>query len=175
MEIAIALDTYDDLFSDFDIRGYEERALSKDFLDELRVRLRRHWGKSDLSIVFYVPVGLRSERDEVLVARRLGDFFAERRDHNAREDKKAKLKSLFFVAVGLALSIIANLFAKQVDFLPLFNDFLLIPSWFFVWSGFDYFIKREELGDKKRYYAAISRAALSFRGIEGIEGPRPIP
>jgi hypothetical protein len=164
MEIAIALDAYDDLFSDFDIRGYEVRALSKDFLDELRVRLRRHWGKSDLSIVFYLPAALRGEREEGLIVKRLSDFFAERRDHNAREDRKAKLKSLLFVAVGLALSIAANLFAQHVDFLPLFNDFLLIPSWFFVWSGFDYFIKREELGAKKKYYAAVSRAARALTG-----------
>lgn len=167
MEIAIALDTYDDLFSDFDIRGYEERALSKDFLDELRVRLRRHWGKPDLNIVFLIPVALRSVHEEELIIGRLDDFFAERRDHNAREDKKAKLKSLLFVTIGLALSIAANLFAQRVDFLPLFNDFLLIPSWFFVWSGFDYFIKREELGAKKKYYAALSRTAISFRGIDG--------
>jgi hypothetical protein len=166
VEIAIALDAYDDLFSDFDIRSYEERALSKDFLDELRVRLRWHLGKPDLSIMFLVPAARRSPGDEALIAGRLRDFFVERRDHTAHEDKKAKLKSLAFVAIGLTLSVAANLFAKRVDFLPLFNDFLLIPSWFFVWSGFDCFLKREELGRKRKYYIALSSARVAFKGIE---------
>jgi hypothetical protein len=167
MEIVIALDNYDDLFSDFDIRGYEERALSKDFLDELYVRLRRHWEKSDLDIVFLLPKALRSPRDEKLIIGRLRDFFVERKDHHANDDKKAKLKSLVYVAIGLGLSVAASLFARYVNFLPLFNDFLLIPSWFFVWSGFDCFLKREEFGRKKKYYLALSACGLAFRDLEG--------
>jgi hypothetical protein len=166
MEIAIALDTYDDLFSDFDIRGYGERALSKDFLDELRVRLRRSWEKPELSIAFLIPSGIRVAEDEALIVERIRKFFAERRAHYLREDKRAKLKSLLFVAIGLGLSIVANVIVERFSFLPLFNDFLLIPSWFFVWSGFDFLIKREELGRKKRYYAALSASATVFRDIE---------
>jgi hypothetical protein len=39
MEIIIALDSYDDLFSDFDIRGFDQRPFSRDFLDELNLRM----------------------------------------------------------------------------------------------------------------------------------------
>jgi hypothetical protein len=166
MEIAIALDTYDDLFSDFDIRGYEERALSKDFLDELRVRLKRFWDKPDLNILFLIPPEERKPGAEALIVGRLHSFFLERGEHYSREDKRAILKSLLFVAIGLSLSIVANLFARKVDILPLFNDFLLIPSWFFVWSGFDFFVKRGELGRKRRYYAAVSASGIAFRDIE---------
>jgi hypothetical protein len=168
MEIAIALDTYDDLFSDFDIRGYEERALSKDFLDELRVRLRRSWTKPNLNIVFLIPAGGRSGADEELIVQRMSSFFAERREHYLREDKKAKRKSFLFVIVGLALSVAANIVAESFVSLPLFNDFILIPSWFFVWSGFELFNKnRDEIGWKKRYYAALSDSRAAFRDIEG--------
>jgi hypothetical protein len=172
MQIVFALDTYDDLFSDFDIRGYEERALSKDFLDELYVRFRRHWDKSDLGLVFLLPKALRSPKDEKLIVGRLRDFFVERRDHHAHDDKQAKLKSLAFVAIGLGLSMVASLFARHVNFLPLFNDFLLIPSWFFVWNGFDCFLKREELGRKKKYYLSLSACGLAFRDLEGKAGSR---
>ena len=37
--VHIALDDYDDIFSDFDISPYNQRALSKDFLDELKTRV----------------------------------------------------------------------------------------------------------------------------------------
>jgi hypothetical protein len=173
MEIAIALDTYDDLFSDFDIRGYGVRALSKDFLDELRVRLRRSWTKPNLSIVLLIPAKGRSAKNEKLIVERIHAFFAERQEHYRREDKKAMLRSLLFVAIGLALSVAANIFVQRIATLPLFNDFILIPSWFFVWSGFELFNKnREEIGQKKKYYAALSDSRTIFRDIEGYQGGR---
>lgn len=39
-EISLVLDTYDDIFSDFDPRPYGERALSSDFLDEAKKAAR---------------------------------------------------------------------------------------------------------------------------------------
>jgi hypothetical protein len=167
MEIAIALDTYDDLFSDFDIRGYGERALSKDFLDELHVRLRRSRIKTGLDIVFLIPAELRNEADEALIIERIRGFFSDRREHYRREDGKSKRRAFAFIAIGLALSIAANVIVERFDSLPLFGDFILIPSWFFVWSGFEALIKnRDELGRKKKYYAVLYESRTSFRAIE---------
>jgi hypothetical protein len=167
VEIAIALDTYDDLFSDFDIRGYSERALSKDFLDELRVQLRRSGIKSGLDIVFLLPSERRDETDEALIIERIRAFYADRREHYRREDGKSKRRSLAFIAIGLALSVAANFIVGRLGFFPLFNDFILIPSWFFVWSGFEALIKnRDEIGRKKKYYAALYESRTSFRAIE---------
>jgi hypothetical protein len=169
MEIVLALDAYDDLFSDFDIRGYGERALSKDFLDELRLRLRRARTKSGLEIVFLVPAELRSDGEEGLIIERLRSFYADRREHYHREDGRAKRRSAAFVAIGIALSVAANFAVGYLGLLPLFSDFVLIPSWFFVWSGFDSMIKgREEMGRKKKYYAALSESRTSFRSLESF-------
>jgi hypothetical protein len=167
MEIVIALDSYDDLFSDFDIRGYGERALSRDFLDELRVRLRKYWMEPDLRIVFLVPATARSAADEELVVGRVRRFIRERSAHYLKADRSAKLRSLLFVAIGAALSVGANLAAPRFPVLPLLEDFLLIPSWFFVWSGFDLLLqKRGEISGRRRYYAALSEAAFDFRDSE---------
>lgn len=173
MEIDIALDCYDDLFSDFDIRGYGERALSKDLLDELHIRFRRFGAKTGQDIVFLVPAGLRDADDEELINTRLRAFFKERHDYHLREDKTAKLKSLLYVMTGLALSVAANLIVEHFAFLPIFNDFVLIPSWFFVWTGFDLLItNRREISVKKRYYATLAGSRTSFRDIEGFAGTR---
>jgi hypothetical protein len=170
MEIAIALDAYDDLFSDFDIRGYGERALSKDFLDELHVRLRRSRTKGGLDVVFLIPSERRVVADEELIIERIRAFYADRSEHYRREDERVKRRSLAFVFVGLSLSVAANFIGGRLGSLPLFNDFILIPSWFFVWSGFEALIKgREEIGRKKKYYAALSESRTSFRSIEGYQ------
>lgn len=168
MEVVIALDSYDDLFSDFDIRGYAERALSRDFIDELRVRLRKYWVEPNLSLVFLLPAVSRNKADEPLIIARIQRFFGERRSHYRRVVRQSRLKSLLFVVIGLALFIAANWVVDFFAGLPLLRDFFLIPSWFFVWSGLDLmFQNRDEVAKKKRYYAALSDAALRFRDIEG--------
>jgi hypothetical protein len=163
MEIAISLDTYDDLFSDFDVRGYADRALSRDFLDELHVRLRRMLDKTGLEIVLLIPEGRRSLPDEARIVERLRRFYAEREAHYVKEDRNAALRGLAFIGIGLALSALANYIVERFRSMPLFNDFLLIPSWFFVWNGFDCLIKRGELRKKRRYYAELSASRTTFR------------
>jgi len=163
MEVAISLDTYDDLFSDFDIRGYRDRALSKDFLDELHMRLRKTSDKSDLDVVFLIPADLRDMADEALIIERIRRFYTERESHYVREDRNATLRGLMFIAIGLALSLVANYIVERFLSTTLFKDFALIPSWFFVWSGFDYLVKREEIRRKRRYYTDLSSSKITFR------------
>jgi hypothetical protein len=168
MEIAIALDTYDDLFSDFDPGSYGQRALSKDFLDELRVRLRRIGASPGQCIVLLIPEDERRIDDEGLIIERIKAFFSERQERYREKDRRAKRRSLIYVIIGLVLSVAANFFVWRFEPLPLFRDFLLIPSWFFVWSGFELFIKsRDEIGQKKKYYAALSGSLIEFRLREG--------
>lgn len=163
MEIAISLDEYDDIFSDFDIRGYTDRSLSEDFLDELRLRLRKAQDTDDLSIILLIPERRRRKTIEPLIVNRLQTFFAERKAHYLREDRHILIRGLLFIGVGLVLSVTANYIAEYLLSMPLFDDFLLIPSWFFVWSGFDYLIKREELRKKKRYYSELIDSKIMFR------------
>jgi hypothetical protein len=166
MEIALALDTYDDIFSDFDPRGYGERALSRDFLDELRLRSRRYGRRQKLALVFLVPEAERDADAEVVVAARMRSFFHERRTHYLRLGRSSRLSAAIFVLTGLALSLGANFVAASLSVLPLFSDFLLIPAWFFVWNGLQHFVTdRKEVSGKIRYYDALSAATIDFRDL----------
>ncbi|HRY53499.1 MAG TPA: hypothetical protein P5133_12360 [Spirochaetia bacterium] len=168
MEIAIAIDSYDDLFSDFDIRSYGERAISRDLLDELRLRLRKAGPGSASDLVFLVPREARKEGDEELIVERLRRFFEERRAHYLREDRRNARLAALFVAIGLALSPAASLAAARLGARPLLTDFLLIPAWFFVWNGLELFLKgRGEYRRKRAYYESLAASRTSFRDIEG--------
>lgn len=167
MEVAIALETYDDLFSDFDIRSYGERAISRDFLDELRVRLRKAGPGTKVDLVLLIPGERRDVEDEALIVERMRVFFEERRAHYLREDRKAKRNSALFVAAGVSLFVAASLLAERFDFLPLLADFLLVPAWFFVWNGLELFLKdKEEIRRKRGYYGSLALSRTAFRDIE---------
>jgi len=169
MEIAIALDGYDDLFSDFDIRSYGERAISRDFLDELGVRLRKSGTLAAVDLVLLLPAELRRPEDEARIVERLRAFFAERRDHYLRESRRAKARSLLFVAIGLFLSFVANLSVERLAFSPLLKDFFLIPAWFFVWNGLELFLRhRREIGSRREYYASLAASRTVFKDIDGF-------
>ena len=62
-EISIAIDTWDDIFSDFDPRPFEVRALSEDFIAELKKRYRET-RKGQFLVMIYAPVSLKHEETE---------------------------------------------------------------------------------------------------------------
>ncbi len=177
MVVTLALDSYDDLFSDFDVRDYGQRALSRDFLEELNMRFRKSKASSGSDILLLLPAALRSSDEETLIVGRLASFFAERSAHYARSDRRVALASAGMVLVGLGLLLGANLVARRLPALDLFNEFLLIPAWFFVWNGLERFLhNREAVGAKRRYYEALSGSRVSFGNIDGYRDvPAPSP
>jgi len=162
MQVIIALNSYDDLFSDFDIRGYDERPFSRDFLDELNLRMIKLDSNEKIEVTLLVPEGLRNESNESVILKRMSGFFSDRYAHYRRKNKNTIIKSAVFVIIGLLLMFIANFFTEKIP--AAFGDFLLIPSWYFVWSGLEQFVEsREGIKDKIRYYSKLTDVVKMFK------------
>ena len=77
--ISLLLDTYDDIFSDFDPRSYSQRALSDDFLLEAKKASRdKVSGKIELN--FLVPAAARDIKQEAIIKKRLREHFRKHYD-----------------------------------------------------------------------------------------------
>jgi len=74
MKIEIALDDYDDIFSDFDIRPYKERQVSKDFLDELKVRMATNPDNVEITLVLLYAPSQKRRTTRKIIVRRLPRF-----------------------------------------------------------------------------------------------------
>src|SRR4051812_46940136 len=73
-ELSIWLDTYDDIFSDFDPRPYSERALSDDFINEARKMVReKPTGTIELKLL--MPSELRNNETENIIINSLHSHF----------------------------------------------------------------------------------------------------
>ncbi len=165
MRIEIALSTYNDIFSDFDIRDYRQRQLSKDFLDELRIRMIKKTDTLTTSIILMLDAEERNEEYEKLIVKRLRTFFSERYSSHTLKKRKNILQAGIFSALGVGFFLIANIFSKYVG--NLFRDFLLIPSWYLVWSAFEKIINmNREISKKLRYYKDLSLATIEFKDKE---------
>jgi len=155
-EITIQLDVYDDIFSDFDPRPYNERELSDDFLKEIQRRYMED-KRGRFEVHFTIPSTERDTKEESLIKRRLREHFAFMVKHEQEQIKHTRTRGYLYVLIG-ALVLIANVFALfALDESSLAYQILavmLVPAgWYGMFTGIGKVIDEpfESVGRKKLY------------------------
>ena len=165
MLIEMALSSYDDIFSDFDIRNYRQRQISKDFLDELKIRMIKRIDDSRPLIILVIERSKRNIKNEKLIIKRLNAFFYERYFAHTKKLKRNIIISIISIVCGLVLLFVANIISKHID--AMFGDFLLIPSWYLVWNAFERVLgNSKEIKRKIKYYKELSKSTIEFKDRE---------
>jgi len=162
--ISLALDSYDDIFSDFDPRAYGARALSHDFLEEC-IRAARDKPKDGMELRLLVPAKKRDKKSEATIKRRLAEHFNKHHDRLRHERGMAKHAGLAWVAAGTGLAIwAARLKAADGGFASTLLFVIIEPaSWFSFWTGFDkIFLERTHDTQKRQFYAKMAKADILF-------------
>ncbi len=168
-EIGIVIDTWDDIFSDFDPRPLEERTVSEDFLDELRKRYKEtRFG--EYLITIYAPLSLKDEASEKIVSQRLKKHFR----HKFLQKKKVitviRLRGLIFVIIGigsLSFLTLATYFRFLSELAIQISAIILMPlGWFGIWEGLSKLIDTSPavIQDEK-LFEKLSKAKFSFQYI----------
>src|SRR3989338_7521089 len=73
-EIYLRLEQYSDIFSDFDMRPFGRRALSIDFLEELK-RAATDADQGGIELMLHIPEKDRNESEEEVIKERLAVHF----------------------------------------------------------------------------------------------------
>lgn len=167
--ITIWLDSYDDIFSDFDSRGYSDRVFSDDFLNELRKLSREDDGQIE-SFHFLLPANVRKEETEKIISRRLHGFFKKNYERAGLDVKQTRRKGILFSALGLVLLLLAGFISfhrpAQIG-LHLLMVTCEPAGWFLIWMGYDLFMngvarKKTDLS----FYTKILRSGIRFLSLE---------
>jgi len=164
-EISLMLDTYDDIFSDFDPRPYSERALSDDFLIEAKKASRDK--TTGIELKFLIPKTERNLINEILIKRRLREHFKKHVSSLLAERGKIRRQGLLFCFIGTILMLTASfLFFKSLEksFITSFLITLLEPaSWFLFWEGLNQaiFESRKSSSDLD-FYRKMSKCDINF-------------
>lgn len=163
--IRIALDGYDDLFSDFDGRPMDERLLSDDFLQELR-RASLDRSEEGLALVLSLPRARRRAGVERLLRERLLLHVRRHRgrlEARLRADRRLGL-GLLGLGVLLMLGGAALHHRASPSFLSSFVLVLLEPAgWFTFWEGLNLIIfKLRDAGPELSFYRKLAGAKLRF-------------
>jgi hypothetical protein len=132
--ISLILDSYDDLFSDFDPRPYAVRALSDDFL--LECKKAAVVKKNHIELRFLLPSKKRNSYDELKIKKRLKEYFQKHFKEKYKEINKVRLTGLFWFIAGAVLMISAPfLFSGSNYFFKILAIMSEPAAWFFFWEG----------------------------------------
>jgi len=139
-EISLRLENYDDIFSDFDIRPYSNRALSVDFLDEIK-RATRDKSGNEIELVLNVSEKKRSEFHEATIKERLSAHFERHYRLLLKEKNNVMKLGGSMVIMGILCMIAATFIIFEDPSQNLFLSFLVVflepAAWFLLWEGMD--------------------------------------
>ncbi|HVZ81045.1 MAG TPA: hypothetical protein VHE12_09670 [bacterium] len=175
--ISLALDDYEDLFSDFDNRPYAERLLSDDLLFELkRASLDRL--EEGLEVLFTIPKDRRNANLEKTIKERMKAHFRRHRRRLEDKLKRDRRTGTWMLLAGVAIMFLATaiLFYTPKNFLTSFIVVLLEPAgWFTFWEGLDFIVFRSrESTPDLRFYRKMTGAKVLFQNLpEPPAPPRP--
>ena len=167
--ISIAIDTYDDIFSDFDPRDISRRDLSEDFIIELTRRHRQDI-KGKYDVVLVAPKSIEDPTAEKKITSRLNKYFHQKYSRYIMAIKEIRMKGAIYITLGMALLIILALltYYKKLDTLMLeVIGIIFMPlGWFGIWEGFSKIVDIPfRLGSDTQIYRKLSRAAYKFEYI----------
>lgn len=163
--ILLRLDSYDDIFSDFDPRPYEARALSRDFLMEAR---HASTDKDDnLTLTFLVPANKRNTTHELLIKRRLRNHFRKHVNQLQQEKRKIASHGAYFILAGVILMVLGAYVLSRSFTSRFYQSFLVVllepASWFFFWEGLSQIIfDSKKLNTDIEFYRKMERSMLLF-------------
>jgi hypothetical protein len=141
--VHIGLDSYDDIFSDFDPSPYPERLLSEDFVIEARRRCSVT-RKGGLELRFSLPKKMRNQKTESLIKRRIKQYFRGKVKDLEEEMGKGRRVGAVYFGAGFLVLLFAGL-APQLEWLGWaahFLEILLVPvGWFGMFDGVELMVE----------------------------------
>ena len=133
-QISIWLDSYEDIFSDFDPRPYSERILSDDFIAELKkVSREDDFDIGELRLL--LPEKIRKQEPESTIIKRIHTYFRRGNFYLMRRKKTTRVKAIVLTLSGMLLILLASYISTmQSDRFYMKILFVLFEpaGWFFV-------------------------------------------
>jgi hypothetical protein len=140
IRINLWFDDYDDIFSDFDPRGYSYRTISDDFLKELQ-KIAPEVKAEKFDLVFLVPVGKVDHVTEKIIKSRLHNHFHKEVLHFRSKLKGLMKRGILISLLGMVIMFLTVTFISIIEG-KIFSNLLMVifepTGWFTLWYGLDH-------------------------------------
>ena len=166
-EILYNLNSYEDIFSDFDPRPSSQRSISEDFIAEAKKVIMDHERSDGITLQILLPKKSRRIKEEETIIKRLQNHFSTH-----HYILKERLRSAFkeggaYTTLGVVFMLLAAyiVHTTQVErFLLTFLIIILEPAgWFLFWEGLYIIIfdRRKQQPDIA-FYEKLARSKIVF-------------
>lgn len=168
-KMSLILDTYVDIFSSFDPRWYDERALSDDFLDECK-KIVADTNNEVVELRLMVPEADREVHNEETIKKRLHSYFLHLAHIQEKLHRKEIRYSWAFVIVWILIGIWVSLIIHEDKFNYFYMTVITViwepASWLLIWTGADRLLRFFRWEHDTTYIFAhrLSRAKIQFYG-----------
>jgi hypothetical protein len=160
------LDSYNDLYSDFDSRQYVRRRISEDFMNELRQALTGEYVAARELVLLLPEVHRQSETEEKIIERLHRHFQEKLKDAQYKHHKKVRAGWILIIA-GLAVMVINAWLSIQYpeQKMLMASKVVLEPAgWFMMWTGLDIlFSDRKILRKELLLFRSLSAMKIEFQ------------
>jgi hypothetical protein len=162
-EVSLWLDSYDDIFSDFDPRPYSQRTLSDDFLDEAKKAVKEK-KTGELELRLLIPYAQRDLEKEIIIKRRLREYFRKNFLALKKERKNIEIRGSIITIIGFILLSLASIIQHSAYTTLYFLLSLLEPiGWFSCWYGLsEIFYTLREKKPEFEFFKKMSKVDISF-------------
>jgi hypothetical protein len=167
--ISIAIDTYDDIFSDFDPREIDHRELSEDFIIEL-VRRHRTDPRGKYDVVLVAPKAIRDDSTEKKIISRLTHYFHAKHIQDVKIINQIRMRGLIYILIGM-IFLIGMVFTTYYQLLgklivELAGIVFMPLGWFGVWEGFSLIVDKPFKYEREaELFQRLSKAVFKFEYI----------
>lgn len=164
-EVSLWIDSYNEIFSDFDPRPFSERIISDDFVVQVK-RVTKEKNDTISVLKLLLPEGTQNEDSERIIRKRLQTYFSSISDQLQSEMQKTTRKGYVFTVIGVTTMIIAGYIAYLQ--LPGFTFKLILTlsepaGWFLLWTGLDLLISLSSIKkSESRFYRRMENIHVEF-------------
>lgn len=137
--ISIWLNSYNDIYSDFDHRSFHERSLSDDFIHEA-LKIVKETPAGIIKLQLLMPQERRNAETEVIIVKSLHQHFRRIANNNIKDKQNNKLRGIIMTIIGLSLMVLTAYLANQEDQFFLLKSLRVMiepAGWFLLWTGLD--------------------------------------
>ncbi len=163
-ELIMTLKSYNEIFSDFDSRPYNQRILSDDFIEELN-REYRDMPSEKIRLKLLIPENQRNQEEETIIKKRINDYFKQRYIANYKTYKNKIKSGIWLIIIGIILTAIYIFLITKIEILKIsfLETIISVGVWFCFWEG-AYLILFDTNNEKPilDFCKAMANAKISF-------------
>ena len=167
--LSLWLDSYDDIYSDFDSRLYHKRRVSEDFVDELKAALK-YRPEIPEALLLLLPPKKRDAKAEFEIVPSLKVQFDQRRNIIFGKETKIRKRGLMMLLSGVVIMVADSLISYKggSNYVTGLVRIIMEPAgWFMLWNGLDFLLyEYRTLKKEADIYRTMAELRVHFADTE---------